>query len=255
MPCARAAAAARCWPPISSWSVSAQSSTPLAAARAASSSGSSVPSDTTEWQWRSALRMDTRPILGSRRLAAPARRAAAACSIQRAGFLADVALRRERAGDRDLQARARSRPAASRAGPAPAARARGRGRRACLASAAAPAGASGRRRRGCTRRCRRSATPRRSMPASQHRLQHRLDRQAGEIRGRAAGDDGHVDRLRAGVVRDARVVDVDRHPLQRERGAAAGLAGAEHQFAAGARPAGLPASAAKRRTPSGSPRR
>src|SRR6478735_7738883 len=58
MPCARAAAAARCWPPISSWSVNDQSSTPLAAARSASASGVSVPSDTTEWQCRSALRME-----------------------------------------------------------------------------------------------------------------------------------------------------------------------------------------------------
>jgi hypothetical protein len=60
MPLAWAAAAARCWPPISSWSVRAHSSTPLAAARAASSSGVSVPSDTTEWQCRSALRMEAR---------------------------------------------------------------------------------------------------------------------------------------------------------------------------------------------------
>ena len=35
----------------------AYSSTPLAAARAASTSGSSVPSETTEWQCRSALRV------------------------------------------------------------------------------------------------------------------------------------------------------------------------------------------------------
>ena len=33
-------------------------STPLAAARAASSSGVKVPSETTEWQCRSALRME-----------------------------------------------------------------------------------------------------------------------------------------------------------------------------------------------------
>jgi hypothetical protein len=63
MPCAWAAAAARFWPAISSWSVSAHSSTPLAAARAARSSGVIVPSETTEWQCRSALRMDTLPIL------------------------------------------------------------------------------------------------------------------------------------------------------------------------------------------------
>ena len=52
---ARAASRARCWPPSSSWSVSAQSSTPFAFARAASASGSSVPSETVEWQWRSAF--------------------------------------------------------------------------------------------------------------------------------------------------------------------------------------------------------
>ena len=56
MPWLRAAAAARGWPPISSWSVRAHSSTPLALARAARSSGAKVPSDTTEWQCRSALR-------------------------------------------------------------------------------------------------------------------------------------------------------------------------------------------------------
>ena len=54
-PAARAAAIARCWPPSSSWSVSAQSSTPFAFARAASASGSSVPSETDEWQCRSAF--------------------------------------------------------------------------------------------------------------------------------------------------------------------------------------------------------
>ncbi len=58
-PVARAAARARCWPPTSSWSVRAQSSTPLAAARAASASGVKVPSETTEWQCRSALRKGT----------------------------------------------------------------------------------------------------------------------------------------------------------------------------------------------------
>src|SRR5689334_6373613 len=54
-PSARAASRARCWPPSSSWSVSAQSSTPFAFARAASASGSSVPSETVEWQCRSAF--------------------------------------------------------------------------------------------------------------------------------------------------------------------------------------------------------
>ena len=43
-----AAARARARPPISSWSVKAQSSTPRAWARAASASGSSVPSETVE---------------------------------------------------------------------------------------------------------------------------------------------------------------------------------------------------------------
>ena len=56
MPAAWAAARARAMPPISSWSVRAHSSTPLALARAARSSGLSVPSDTIEWQCRSALR-------------------------------------------------------------------------------------------------------------------------------------------------------------------------------------------------------
>ena len=55
MPSASAASRARRWPPISSWSVSDQSSTPLAWARAAMSSGASVPSDTFEWLCRSAL--------------------------------------------------------------------------------------------------------------------------------------------------------------------------------------------------------
>ena len=50
-----AAAMARAWPPISSWSVRAQSCTPLVLARAAKASGVSVPSDTTEWQCKSAL--------------------------------------------------------------------------------------------------------------------------------------------------------------------------------------------------------
>ena len=53
-----AAAAARCWPPISSWSVSAHSSTPLVLARSARASGVRVPSETTLWQCRSALRID-----------------------------------------------------------------------------------------------------------------------------------------------------------------------------------------------------
>ena len=54
-PTAHAASRARRWPPSSSWSVSAQSSTPFAFARAASASGSSVPSETVEWQCRSAF--------------------------------------------------------------------------------------------------------------------------------------------------------------------------------------------------------
>ena len=58
IPAAFAAASARSWPPTSSWSVKAQSSTPLALARVANCSGVSVPSETTEWQCRSALRMD-----------------------------------------------------------------------------------------------------------------------------------------------------------------------------------------------------
>ncbi len=54
-PASRAASIARAWPEISSWSVSAHNSTPCAFARRASSSGSSVPSETTEWQCRSAF--------------------------------------------------------------------------------------------------------------------------------------------------------------------------------------------------------
>ena len=59
MPSAWAAAQARACPPISSWSVSDHNSTPLACARSASASGVSVPSEMTEWQCRSALRIDT----------------------------------------------------------------------------------------------------------------------------------------------------------------------------------------------------
>ena len=55
-PWASAAWRARSWPAISSWSVRAQGCTPPALARAARASGASVPSETVEWQWRSAFR-------------------------------------------------------------------------------------------------------------------------------------------------------------------------------------------------------
>ena len=50
-------AAAGAMPATSSWSVSAHSSTPLAWARCAKAAGASVPSDTVEWQCKSALQV------------------------------------------------------------------------------------------------------------------------------------------------------------------------------------------------------
>ena len=82
---ARGGARAR-WPPISSWSVSAQSSTPFALARAASASGSSVPSETVEWQCRSAF--ERGPQLQARR---PGRRRHARSSIDLQGVVVDRA--------------------------------------------------------------------------------------------------------------------------------------------------------------------
>lgn len=46
------------------------------------------------------------------------------------------------------------------------------------------------------------------------RREHRLDRQRAEIGGRAIGDHWLVDRLRAGIVRDARILHVDGDPFQ-----------------------------------------
>ena len=66
MPCARAAAAARCCPPISSWSVSDQSSTPLPA-RAASASGSGCRRRRWNDSAGRALRMDTARSRGGAR--------------------------------------------------------------------------------------------------------------------------------------------------------------------------------------------
>src|SRR6185437_11155499 len=56
----------------------------------------------------------------------------------------------------------------------------------------------------------------------------RLDRQGREIGRRAFAHHRPVDRLLAVVVADARVLDVDRHPLEAELGAAARLPHAQH---------------------------
>ena len=62
MPSARAASAAWASPASSSWSVSASTVTPFAAARRTTSAGASVPSEIVEWQWRSKLQVSRAPI-------------------------------------------------------------------------------------------------------------------------------------------------------------------------------------------------
>jgi exodeoxyribonuclease V gamma subunit len=57
----------------------------------------------------------------------------------------------------------------------------------------------------------------------------RLDRQRGPVGGRTTGHHRTVDRLRTRIVGYPRILDIDRHPLQRDRGAPAGLAAAHHQ--------------------------
>jgi hypothetical protein len=56
-----------------------------------------------------------------------------------------------------------------------------------------------------------------------------LDGQGGEIRGRAAGHHGCIDRLRALVVGNAGVDQVDGDALDRQRAAPARLPQAQHQ--------------------------
>ncbi len=58
---------------------------------------------------------------------------------------------------------------------------------------------------------------------------HGLDRQGAEVGGRAGGDDRLVHRPGACVVGDAGIVHIDRHPLQRQLAAPAGLAQREHE--------------------------
>ena len=52
----------------------------------------------------------------------------------------------------------------------------------------------------------------------------RFDRQRAEVRRRASGYDRHVDRLQAFIVRDPRIIDVDRHPFNGDVDATARLA-------------------------------
>ena len=63
MPSVRAASAAWASPASSSWSVSASTVTPFAAARRTISAGASVPSEIVEWQWRSKLQVSSAPIV------------------------------------------------------------------------------------------------------------------------------------------------------------------------------------------------
>ena len=55
-----------------------------------------------------------------------------------------------------------------------------------------------------------------------HRTDHRFNRQSAEIGRRTAGDDRLIHRLLPLIVGDTRVVDVDRHPFNRDVGTAAG---------------------------------